>query len=226
MNWLESFIKIENIIYKFFYDLILGKKLFAQISSKKRIHIIGSAPGPKFFKNDVNSFIICVNSSVTRIKQIPNILILTDQLFLNFKNANQISCSIMNGKKCKTLIVIKRSFSHEQIMLNLEKHNIKYERLIIINNLKRSLLIMKIAGFKSFFLKKYRPSNGVFALILVYTLRIISLKDDYLIKVNGINPDTLGHYYQQNWMERGHVDSDKTIIKKLNQSHKIKFEYP
>jgi hypothetical protein len=74
---------------------------------------------------------------------------------------------------------------------------------------------MKMIGIKSFFFKKSRPSNGVFALIFTYITCLIYSNIDYHIQIRGINPKSKGHNYQKTWLKRGHTNIDKQIITKM-----------
>ncbi|MDB2689110.1 hypothetical protein N9Z25_06740 [Luminiphilus sp.] len=194
----------------------MGKKVCADMGSKEVHHIVGSAPGEISEGMSESHWLTCVNASVARVNRKPDLWIITDQLFDTKKNANIEALTQIEGRECRILLIVIRSQSRAAIRRKLRELNIEYSVITFVSNIGRALICQHYCGTRNYF-KRFRPSNGVFAIIVSMLIASSCKTGSHRIMVSGINPLTINHFYDSGWGKRGHVQADQAAIEKIKE---------
>lgn len=202
---------------------ILGKKVCADMLSREVHEVVGSAPGE--ISEDMNEFhwITCVNASAARVNKKPDLWIITDQLFDTEKNANNAALTHIEGIECNVLLIVVRGHSRIAIKDKLRELNITYSVITFVSNIGRAVICQHYCGARNY-LKRFRPSNGIFAIILSMLTAGASRTGSHRIVVSGVNPHTVNHFYESGWGKRGHVQADQSAIEKFKK-HKTSLTF-
>ena len=191
----------------------------ADMLSTEVHHIVGSAPGEISEDLGERQWITCVNASVARVNRKPDLWIITDQLFDINKNANIEALTHINGKACKVLLIVVRGHSRAAIKDKLRELNITYSVITFVGSFGRAVICQHYCGARNY-LKRFRPSNGIFAIVISMLTASGSKTGPHRVFASGINPQTVNHFYDSGWGKRGHVRADQAAIRQFKK-HKV-----
>lgn len=217
-EWLN--IRVPAAFSRLALRYILGSNVLSQMTSRKIHHIVGSAPGEIGGVYSPAVWLTCVNASIARVNRNPDLWIITDQLFDTTKNANHQALEHIVDRQCGLLLVVTRGYSKALILETLNAHRIKYTSIKFVGGFHRAAICQYHSGIASFF-KRYRPSNGVFAIVISVISGRASTPQSRKVCVEGIDPTTVNHFYKSDWGSRGHIQADTITMQNLTRDRVV-----
>lgn len=207
---------------QFSFKLFFGGNLLQKMVLRKHFRVVGSAPNFEIQPILEAEWLTCVNASIARVDRPPQLWVITDQVFDTSKNANKETLTLMRGRSCKSLIVIRRKYSKEEVIKKLSNLEVDFEELKYVGNFGRAMICQYYCGF-SCLMKWRRPSNGVFSLILCMIALKSAKHENSKLVVEGIDPSSVEHFYRSGWRERGHRDADHLAFEQLRKEPELRF---
>lgn len=184
----------------------------ARIGGKKKILVLGSAPGA-FLPHDIeNYFVIAANASIGAFPElVPDTLVLNGCTLQGEKGIAPKSQEVLAGRRVRHLIVIDNVPGIDSL---IKKSGIIYQSLEIWSPYKRADVCSYRSGIS------YAGTRGNDITSTGVTALCYALGFPADVFVSGINTGADGHSYSDQVFTRGHVDVDRKTLAALSGGYK------
>jgi hypothetical protein len=214
---MASFSDFKKRLYRDIkYRLVRASPPGMDVPFKGPVVVVGSAPvSHKPARFDDSFRVITVNGSQAATKSwgiaAPDVTLMQFNQ-IEGTNTNAVAVrQVLNGERTGRLYVLLwRKNDRPRLEQGLNAFNYGYDHLTIVDKYERMALLDKVAGLKSLELDAdSKCSNGINAVLFAL------YNGATAVIITGINPNSGGHAYNQENLQRLHVQMDAKILQNL-----------